>query len=612
MCGIIGYVGNKSINSVLLVGLIRLEYRGYDSSGIAVIDKNELEIRKERGKIRNLEEILKMYPVEGNIGIGHTRWATHGEPSKINAHPHVDCDNTIAVCHNGIIENYKKIKNELISKGHIFRSETDTEVVPHLIEEELKKNNSDNIEKILPNVIQKLEGKYAILILTEKETNRIYYMKKGSPLIYGKGDNESYFTSDIIAIIPQANEYYVIQDDQWGWATQNDFFVFNDKNEKITYKFEKTKLQTIHIDKGEYPHYMLKEIYEQPHIFRNIISLRSGEKGKILFQEMKLNNEQLSRISRIMITSAGTSWHAGLVGKLYIEKFARISTEVELSSEFRYRNPVSEGDTLVVSISQSGETADTLAGIYEAKYRYFKVLSFVNRTESTIARESDAYIDLIAGPEIGVASTKAYTSELIHLLYFSLYLSGIKWLTSKEERENILESIRKLPVLMESILNKANEIKDLAKIFRNYKDFIFLGRQFDHPTALEGALKLKEVAYVHASGYAGGEFKHGPIALIDENVAVICIAPKNSIYDKMVSNIQEVKARKGKIIAIVTDGDTQVKELADYTITIPYVEDFLTPTLTVIPLQLFAYYSALERNCEPDQPRNLAKSVTVE
>lgn len=610
MCGIVGYIGNKSVNSVLIVGLIRLEYRGYDSAGLAVIDNGELEVRKERGKIKSLEETLKNFPVEGNIGIGHTRWATHGEPSKTNAHPHIDCKQKIAVCHNGIIENHLHLKQELQKKGHLFRSETDTEVIPHLIEEEL--NHKKTLKEIIPEMIKKIEGKYAIVILSENEPDKIYFLKNGSPLLYAKNKEESYLTSDIVAVIPQAKEYYVIQDYEWGWITQNEIKIFDKESKEIIPTLKEIKIQSIHLDKGNYEHYMLKEIFEQPEIFRTIIEKRLGEKGKVKLEEMKLSNDVFNRISRILITSAGTSWHAGLIGKLYLENFARIVSEVDLSSEFRYRNPVAEGDTLVIAISQSGETADTLAGVLEAKARFCKVLSFVNRLESTIARESDSFIDLMAGPEIGVASTKAYTSELVHLLLFSLYLSGIKWLITKENREQIFNEIRKLPTMMESILAKSEQIKELAKIFKNNKDFIFLGRYFNHPTALEGALKLKEVAYVHASGYAGGEFKHGPIALIDENVPTICIAPKSSVYEKMLSNIQEVKARKGKIIAIITEGDQLIPKIADYCFEIPETEEFLSPILTILPLQLFAYYSALERGCEPDQPRNLAKSVTVE
>ncbi|EHQ08058.1 glutamine--fructose-6-phosphate transaminase (isomerizing) [Leptonema illini] len=610
MCGIVGYSGDKSIHSVLLVGLIRLEYRGYDSAGIAAIDQGELEIRKEKGKIKALEDYLKLHPVNGHIGIGHTRWATHGEPSRGNAHPHVDGSRKIAVVHNGIIENYMHLRHELTKKGHLFHTETDTEVIPHLLEEELKTHGT--LEKAIPAAVAKLEGKFACAILYEKDPERIYFIKDGSPLIYGKGKNEGFLASDIMAIIPQAKEQCIIKDGQWGWMTRDEFHLFEKDGSPVDVHLEHIKLTVEDLEKGPYDHFMLKEIFEQPDVFRRIIEARMDEKGKVRFPEMEMSNDVLGRVGRILITSAGTSWHAGLVGKLYFEKFARIATDVDLSSEFRYRNPIAEGDTMVIGISQSGETADTLAGILEAKSKFCRVLSFVNRVDSTIARDSDAFINLMAGPEIGVASTKAYTAQLLNMLFFSLYMSGIRWITQKEEREAIFEEIRKLPVKIESILARAEEIRHWAREYIGARDFIFLGRYYNHPTALEGALKLKEISYIHASGYAGGEFKHGPIALIDENIPVVCIAPKTEVYDKMVSNIQEVKARKGKILAICTEGDTMVPDLADHYFHIPAAPDFLTPLLTVIPLQLLAYYAAIERGCEPDQPRNLAKSVTVE
>ena len=610
MCGIVGYSGDKSVQSVLLVGLTRLEYRGYDSAGIAVIDRGELEIRKEKGKIKALEDYLKLYPVNGHIGIGHTRWATHGEPSRGNAHPHMDGPRKIAVVHNGIVENYMQLRSELTKAGHLFHTETDTEVIPHLLEQEVKKHGS--LEKAIPAAIPQLEGKFACTILYEKDPERIYFIKDGSPLIYGKGKDEAFLASDIMAIIPQAKQQYVIKDGQWGWITRNEFHVFEKDGTPVNVELQDIKVNIQDLEKGNYDHFMLKEIFEQPDMFRRIIEARMDDKGKVRFPEMEMSNDVLGRVGRIMITSAGTSWHAGLMGKLYLERFARIATDVDLSSEFRYRNPIAEGDTMVIGISQSGETADTLAGILEAKAKFCRVVSFVNRVDSTIARDSDAFIDLMAGPEIGVASTKAYTAQLLNLLFFSLYLSGIRWITQKEEREHIFEEIRKLPTKVESILSRADEIRAWAKEYATARDFIFLGRFYNHPTALEGALKLKEISYIHASGYAGGEFKHGPIALIDENIPAVCIAPQTDVYEKMVSNIQEVKARKGKIIAICTEGNTEIPALADHCFQIPAVPDFLTPILTVIPLQLLAYYAAIERGCEPDQPRNLAKSVTVE
>ncbi len=610
MCGIVGYVGNKAVDSVLLVGLIRLEYRGYDSAGIAVIDKGELLIRKEKGKIKELENEVAMRPVSGSIGIGHTRWATHGIPSAANAHPHTDCKGKLAVVHNGIIENHQQLRMELMARGHIFKSETDSEVIPHMIEEDLKKGLT--VAESISKAVQILEGNYAFTVIYEGEPDRIYFARNGSPLVFGKGVNESFLASDVAAVIPAAKEEFYIENDQWGWITKDGLHLFNASSQPVDFELKKIEMDVNELDKGGYKHFMLKEIYEQPGIMRRIIQARIDESGKVKFPEMKMANDFLGKVSRIMITSAGTSWHAGLLGKIYLERFARIITEVDISSEFRYRNPLAEGDTLMIAISQSGETADTLAGIHEAKSKFMKVLSFVNRTQSTIARESDSFIDLMAGMEIGVASTKAYTAQVLNILFFALYLASIKWLISKEERLEIFEEIRKLPSKIEQILERAPEIQEWARKLKDKRDFIFLGRNYNHATALEGALKLKEISYVHASGYPGGEFKHGPIAFITEEVPVVAIAPQTEIYEKMVSNIEEVRARKGIIVSVCTEGDTKVPELSDYCFHIPPTHDFLTPILTVIPLQLLSYYMALERGCEPDQPRNLAKSVTVE
>lgn len=614
MCGIVGYTGPKSVDSVLLVGLTRLEYRGYDSAGMAIIEKGELQVRKERGKIKDLEKILLTNPIEGNVGIGHTRWATHGEPNRTNAHPHTDAKGKIAVVHNGIIENHHHLRMELIKKGYVFHSETDTEIVPHLLDDALKQDSPKNstLEHVFPTVIQQIEGRYAFAVLHENEPEKIYFARSGSPLIYGKNTQESFLASDLSAMIPAAKEHYIIDNDQWGWITRNELHVFDKNGNEVKCEMKPILLQVKELDKGGYDHFMLKEIFEQPNMFRRIIQKRIENDSRVSFPELSLPNEYLGRVSRVMITSAGTSWHAGLVGKMFLERFARIATEVDLSSEFRYRNPIAEGDTMVVAISQSGETADTIAGIYEAKAKFCKVLSFVNNTSSTIAQESDSFLNLMAEMEIGVASTKAYTAQILNLLLFSLYMAGIKWIASREERANIFEEIRMLPEKAEQILNRADVIKKWAKDFKETKDFVFLGRSYNHPTALEGALKLKEISYIHASGYAGGEFKHGPIALITEEVPVVCLAPQTEIYEKMVSNIEEVRARKGKIISIYTEGDTKVPALSDYCFEIPKCPDYLSPILSVIPLQLLAYYVAVERGAEPDQPRNLAKSVTVE
>lgn len=610
MCGIVGYAGHKSITSVLLVGLTRLEYRGYDSAGIATVDNGEIEVRKERGKIKDLEELLKDHPADGLVGIGHTRWATHGIPSRMNAHPHTDGKSKIAVVHNGIIENHFSIRQELTKKGHIFHTETDTEVIPHLLEDALKATGS--MEKAVLATMKRIEGKYAFCAVYEKAPDTIYFARDGSPLVFGESDDETFLASDIMAVIPQAKRQYIIQNGQWGFMTEDKMSLFDADGNAVDYEVTPITMTVAELDKGGYDHFMLKEIYEQPDMLRKIIEERTDDTSKIRFPEMEFTRDYLGRVSRILVTSAGTSWHSGMVGKLYLERFARIATEVDISSEFRYRNPIAEGDTLVVAISQSGETADTLAGIHEAKAKFCKVLSFVNRDESTIAHESDAHIGLMAGPEIGVASTKAYTAQLLHLLFFSLMLSGVKWLTDKEERANIFNEIRLLPSKIEDILEQADKIKQVAAEYAQSRDYVFLGRHYNHPTALEGALKLKEISYIHASGYAGGEFKHGPIALITDNVPVVCVAPQTEIYDKMVSNIEEVKSRKGSIISICTKGDTTIPKMSDFSFEIPEAPDYLTPILAVIPLQLLAYYTALERGCEPDQPRNLAKSVTVE
>lgn len=610
MCGIVAYIGSKPVDSVLLVGLTRLEYRGYDSAGIASMYNGELQIRKESGKIKDLENLLQSHPIEGNIGIGHTRWATHGEPNKKNAHPHTGSNKKMAVVHNGIIENHYELKQGLLKKGYVFHSDTDTEVIPILMEEELKKGGS--IEDALFAVLQLLEGRYAFTLIHDSQPNRIFFARDGSPLVYGCGKGEVFLASDLPAMIPAAKEYYTLENGQWGWIEKDKMNLFDMDKKEAKFDLKEVDIDVSEIDKGGYDHFMLKEIYEQPGVLRRIIQERIGENGRVLFSEKNGDNEYLSKISRLIITSAGTSWHAALVGKFYFEHLARIATEVDLSSEFRYRNPIAGGDTKVLAISQSGETADTIASIHEAKAKFMRVLSFVNNPNSTIAKESDAFINLFAGPEIGVASTKAYTAQLLNLLLYAIFLSGIKWVLNSEEREKLFEDIRKLPAQMEEILEQAHVIEGWAKDFVETQSFVFLGRAWNYPTALEGALKLKEISYIHASGYAGGEFKHGPIALITDEVPVVCVATKGEIYEKMLSNIEEVKARKGKIIAIHTQGDEKIQSLADYSFAIPECSDLLSPILSVVPLQLLSYYVAVARNCEPDQPRNLAKSVTVE
>ena len=610
MCGIVGYVGSKLADSVLLFGLYRLEYRGYDSAGVAVIDEGEIEVRKDQGKIRNLEKLLKEHPVEGNLGIGHTRWATHGEPNSVNAHPQFDTTKSIAVVHNGIIENFDTIRRDLQKKNVIFVSETDTEVIPQLLNffgKEIK-NDYDLLKK----TIESLHGRFAFLVIMENKPDKIFFSRNGSPLVYGRSEGEGFLVSDSSAFIASVKEQYFIKDGEWGWISKAGIEIFDQEGNKIIPTLTSVDHDLTQYEKNGFDHFMLKEIFEQPSVVQKIIDNRITAEGKIHFPELALSNDFQAKLFRVVFTSAGTSLHAAMIGKLYIERFAKIMTEVEFSSEFRYRNPILEGDTLVVAISQSGETADTLASIHSAKAKFLKVLSFVNHLNSSIGRESTGIVNLFAGTEIGVASTKAYVAELVNLLLYSLYLGKLKWIVSDEEIGLILEEIKKLPSQIESILSKAEDIRKIAVEMREKRDFIFLGRSFEHPTALEGALKLKEISYAHASGYAGGEFKHGPIALVSKEVPVICICPKNEVYIKMVSNLEEVRARNGIIFSIYTEGDTHVPSLSNYSFSIPECSEYIVPILSVIPLQLLAYYVAIAKGCEPDQPRNLAKAVTVE
>ncbi|MBN8220133.1 MAG: glutamine--fructose-6-phosphate transaminase (isomerizing) [Spirochaetes bacterium] len=609
MCGIVGYIGPKSIESVLLVGLQKLEYRGYDSSGIAVLDKDELTTRKAVGKIAELEKQLKNQPVLGSAGIGHTRWATHGEPSMINAHPHLNSQKNIAVVHNGIFENYAKLRAELIDDGHVFLSETDTEVAPHLMEKYLEEGFSP--EEAFVRMLKRLEGQYALAAISEKAEKKIFFARKGSPLIIARGNNEYLIASDVPAVVPIAHDAIYLEDDQWGYITTEGVSIFNLAGEAISPEWKTISFSVEDVDKGEYEYLMLKEIYEQPDVFEKIFKERLDDTF-IHFPELKFGKEYLARVGRILIQACGTSLNAGMIGRMYLEQYAHISAETDYSSEWRYRNPLASGDSLVVGISQSGETADTLAGMREAKAKFMRVLSFLNNINSTMARESDAMISLMAGPEIGVASTKAFTAQVINLLFFSLYVGSIKWLLPAEERSTVLNEIRALPDKMRKILKSHERIKEIAEFLKDKNDTIFLGRTYNYPSALEGALKLKEISYIHASGYAGGEFKHGPLALVSDNVPVVIIAPQGEIRTKMISNLKEAQSRKGKIISIITEGDEEIKKESDFYVEIPPCLESISPLLVAIPLQLLAYYTAIGRGCDVDRPRNLAKSVTVE
>lgn len=610
MCGIVGYVGDKAVDTLLIVSLERLEYRGYDSAGIATLNGGKLGIRKQVGKIQALKEILKEEPLEGRLGIAHTRWATHGEPSTENAHPLTDCKSEVAVVHNGIIENYTEIKEELLKEGHIFRTQTDTEAIAHLIEKYLNKNLLVAVQK----AVKRLEGSYALAVISIKDPDRIVVARYRSPLVIGVGKNENFVASDASAILNLTSNMIFMEDGQIGFITKRRIKIL-DREGKPQEK--KVKIVKWHLlggpQKDGYRHFMLKEIHEQPVVIRNTLQRRVSQDSKrIYFEHTNITKEKLLNIGRVIIQACGTSWNAGLVGKYLFEKYLRLHTEVDLSSEFRYRMPVVKGNTLVMAISQSGETADTLAGIRLAKSMFLDVLSLCNTIESTIARESDGVIYVFAGPEIGVASTKAYTAELLALFLLTIYSGRLKGTLSEEEAMRMLEELKKIPYYIEEMLDNQKEVLECAEKYYQSSNFLFLGRRFNYATALEGALKLKEISYIHAEGYAAGEMKHGPLALVDEKMPVVCIAPKDSVYQKMISNIHEVKARKGKVIAIATRGDKEITKLVDDTIFIPPIREEFSPILAVIPLQLFAYHVAIKRGCHVDQPRNLAKSVTVE
>ncbi|MBI4722618.1 MAG: glutamine--fructose-6-phosphate transaminase (isomerizing) [Candidatus Stahlbacteria bacterium] len=612
MCGIIGYIGQRDINTVLLAGLWKLEYRGYDSAGIAVICDGEIRIRKSIGKLKVLADILDKEPLSGNIGIGHTRWATHGEPSQENAHPQVDCNNTIAVVHNGIIENYLSLKESLVRERHLFRSFTDTEVIPHLIE---KYYNGDLLEAVRLSM-NKLSGAYAFAVISIREPDKIICVQKNVPLIIGIGEGENLLSSDMLAVLGLTRKVIVLENNEMATLTRDSVQIVDIEGNEVIRNPTIMDGKAIKIDIAGYPHFMLKEIHEQPKVIQQNIDKRLKNQIPMnsTFQpfELGLSESELAKVGRIIIQACGTSWHAGKVGKYLIEKFCRIHTEVDISSEFRYRNPVISGGSLAIAISQSGETADTIAGLREAKISFIRVLSIVNVINSTIARESDDVIYINAGNEIGVASTKAYTAQLFALSLFSLYLSKLKWLMGEEELTARLSKLMEIPDKMQQVLQRESEIINIAHKYYKARNFLFLGRGVNYPSALEGALKLKEISYIHATGLPAGEMKHGPIALIDDQLPVVCINPKGSVHEKMMSNIQEVKARKGKIIAIATEGNVEIANIADDVFYIPDCPESLSPMLVALPLQMLAYHIAVLRGLDVDKPRNLAKSVTVE
>jgi glucosamine--fructose-6-phosphate aminotransferase (isomerizing) len=608
MCGIVGYVGPREAPGLLLEGLKRLEYRGYDSAGVSITNGDGLETRKAAGKISKLEAVMNGSPLHGTVGIAHTRWATHGPPTECNAHPHHDCTNTIAVVHNGIIENASTLKAQLEARGHEFRSETDTEVLAHLIEAEYE----DDLEGAVADALRQVEGTYGIAVVSSRDPDKIVAARKGSPLLLGVGDGEYYVASDAAAILQHTRQVVYLDDGEVAVLSRNGYQVVDLRERELQKPVTKIDWDLEQIEKGGFAHFMLKEIFEQPRTIENTMRGRLRiEEGDAKLGGIDLPPEKLLEADQIIITACGTSWHAGLIGEQLIEEFARIPVEVEYASEFRYRNAVVTPKTLAIVISQSGETADTLAALREAKNRGATTIGIVNVVGSTIARDTDCGMYTHAGPEIGVASTKAFTSQVVSLALFTLKLARMRGLSVVKGRE-IAEALQKLPSQIQEILDRAGEIEALAEEFKRAPNFLYLGRGYNFPTALEGALKLKEISYIHAEGYPAAEMKHGPIALIDEMMPVVFIAPHDSVFEKLVSNVQEVKARRGTVIAITTRNEEALAGKVDYEFRIPETIEELTPVLAAIPLQLLAYYIAVKRGANVDQPRNLAKSVTVE
>jgi len=607
MCGIVGYLGKNQALPVLLDGLRRLEYRGYDSSGIAVLDQ-VIFSEKAVGKIINLEEKLAGKKIVGSLGIAHTRWATHGEPSEVNAHPHCDCRGKLWVVHNGIIENYQELKNELISRGHIFKSQTDTEVIAHLLESFYK----GDITKALQKTLCLVKGTYGIVAFSQDEPGKIVAARSGSPLVVGLGEDETIIASDVSAILRHTKQVIYLDDGEIAEIDNRGFHIYNAKAEEVDKTIENIDWDLDKIEKQGYEHFMLKEIFEQPDTIINSIRGRMIiEEGKAKLGGLDDATERLREIERIKIVACGTAFHAGLVGKYMLEEYAGIPTEVDWASEFRYRKPILDRRTAVIVISQSGETADTLAALREAKEKGALTLGIVNAVGSTIARETDAGVYNHIGPEIAVASTKVFLSQVAILVLFTV-MFGRQRNLSLTMGERILRELNLLPEKIKEVLNQSEEIKKIVEKYIDTDHFAFLGRKYNSPVAFEGALKLKELSYIHAEGFPAGEMKHGPIAMIDEKLPSIFIAPQDSVYDKNISNLQEIKTRKGRVIAIATKGDEAIAKIADEVIYIPKTLEMLTPILSVIPLQFFAYYAAIGRGNDVDKPRNLAKSVTVE
>lgn len=609
MCGIVGYVGDRQAAEFLLDGLSKLEYRGYDSAGIAVYDGENIRVEKSVGRLAALRDKIKGNVPVGTLGIGHTRWATHGRPSDVNSHPHTDCHGDFAIVHNGIIENYLSLKEELIAKGHVFKSETDTEVVVHLLEEVY----SGDFVAAVRAVLERIEGSYALTFMSRRHPDMLICTKQDNPLIIGLGEGENFIASDIPAIISKTRRTYILADGEVAIVRKDAVEVTNHLGASVPKKVFEVTWNAEAAEKGGYEHFMLKEINEQPKAVRDTMSQRiTADKKAISFEELAWDADYLNLFNKIYIVACGTAYHAGLVGKYYIEKLARVLVEVDVASEFRYRDPIVDEHTLLIVVSQSGETSDTLAALKESKRRGAKTLAITNVVGSSIAREADQVVYTWAGPEIAVASTKAYTTQLVLFFMLALYMAEIKQSITAERTAQLVAQLHEIPAQVSEILSDVDPIKTFAKQYGFNEDVFYIGRGLDYAVSLEGALKLKEISYIHAEAYAAGELKHGTLALIVEGVPVIALATQRNVYEKTLSNIKEVKARDAVVIGIAAEGDTELKKYVDHVMHVPATDEFIMPILSVIPLQLLAYYAAITRGCDVDKPRNLAKSVTVE
>jgi glutamine---fructose-6-phosphate transaminase (isomerizing) len=614
MCGIIGYIGSQRVVPILIDGLRRLEYRGYDSAGVAVVRDGNIDLRRSAGKLARLEEVIATTPIDGEYGIGHTRWATHGRPTEENAHPHRDCTGRIVVVHNGIIENYLDLKGQLQREGHTFVTETDTEIVAHLVEREMK---ADGLENAVRRALLYMRGLFALVLISADDPNKIVTVRNGPPIVVGLGDGEFFVASDIPAILSHTRDVVFLGDEEMAIITPAGVEFTDYSGRGVSKKSTKVAWDPVMAEKAGYKHFMLKEIFEQPWAVKETVLGRASlESGRVFLHEIEIPDQALRAVERIVILACGTSWHAALVAKFLFETLARVPVDVDYGSEYRYRDPIVSKNTLAVVITQSGETADTLAALREAKKKGALSIAICNVVGSMATRETDGTVYTHAGPEIGVASTKAFTTQIVALHLLAMYLGQIKGTLSPEAARPHVEGLTQLPLLVEETLRCESITEDIAKRFYQRSDFLYLGRGINYPIALEGALKLKEISYIHAEGYPAGEMKHGPIALIDEQMPVVTIAPDDHVFEKMIGNIQEAKARGGSVIALTTAGHQNIRQLLDpaqdFLIEVPASHPLLTPVLMVVPLQLLAYHIAIRRGCDVDQPRNLAKSVTVE